>query len=61
MHCYDNHAGTITTWFRSSGEPNLQKTYILQTEMRKHMEIEEMIARGTVSLIIISTIWNHRF
>ncbi len=58
MHCYDNHAGKITTWFWSSGEPNLQKAYILHTETRKHMEIEEMIARGTVPLIIISTVWN---
>lgn len=31
MHCHDNHAGKITTWFRSSGEPNLQNTYILHT------------------------------
>lgn len=48
--------GKITTWFRFSGEPNLQKTYILHTATGKHMEMEQRIVRETVSLIIISTV-----
>jgi len=53
--------GKITTWFRSSGEPNLQKTYILLTEMRKQwclsqIEMKQRIVRETVSLVIVTTV-----
>lgn len=58
MHYYENHAGKITTWFRSSGEPNLQKTYILHTETRKHMEMEERIVISSLSQQFDTTVLN---
>lgn len=45
----------ITTWFQSSGEPNLQKTYILHTQMRKAVHVKDFKRKCVLS------VFTHRF